>query len=59
MKQYCYYSRAVCKISQEEPDYEGTFNDLKAAIEYNEEDRNEETAQMATELINQLFEIKE
>jgi tetratricopeptide (TPR) repeat protein len=59
MKQYCYYSRAVCKISQEEPDYEGTFNDLKAAIEYDEEDRNEETAQMATELINRLFEIKE
>ena len=59
MKQYCYYSRAVCEFSLEEPDYEGTFNDLKAAIEYDEEDRNEETAQMATELINQLFEIKE
>ena len=59
MKQYCYYSRAVCEFSLEEPDHEGTFNDLKAAIEYDEEDRNEETAQMATDLINQLFEIKE
>ncbi len=59
MKQYCYYSRAVCEFSLEEPDYEGTFNDLKAAIEYDEEDRDEETVQMATELINQLFEIKE
>jgi len=53
--QYCYYTRGICEITGEEPDYEAAYNDLVMAAEYEGEDRDEETAALARELIEQAF----
>jgi len=53
--QYCYYTRGICKITGDMPDYEAAYGDLKAAAQYEGIDRDEETAALANELIEQAF----
>lgn len=53
-KQESMYSRGVCEFSKDEPDYQSAVNDLVAAYEYSEEDRDEETAAMAEEFLKAI-----
>lgn len=56
--QYCYYTRGICELTGDKPDYEAAYNDLKMAVEYEGEDRDEETSELAKEILEQAFETE-
>ena len=58
-KQGCYYSRGVCEFSNDPVDYQSAYFDLLAAVEYDEEDRDEETAALAESILEQAYEVIE
>jgi tetratricopeptide (TPR) repeat protein len=58
-KQGCYYSRGVCEFSNDPVDYESAYFDLLAAVEYDEEDRDEETAALAESILEQAYKVIE
>ena len=49
----------MCEFSAEEADYESAFFDLKAACEYDEEDRDEETAKLSQIILDEAYEVVE
>lgn len=56
-KQASLYSRGVSEFSKEEdPDYQSAMEDIVAAYEYAEEDRDEEIAVIAEEFIESILE---
>lgn len=53
--QSCYYSRGVCSLAKEKPDAKQAYDDLKKAVDYQGEDRDEETVQLAQDIIEAAF----
>ena len=58
-RQGCYYSRGVCEFSNDPADFESAYYDLLAAAEYNEEDRDEDTALLAKAILDDAYEVVE
>lgn len=55
-KQASLYSRGACEFSKtDNPDYQSAVDDIVAAYEYSEEDRDEDTAAMAEELLRAII----
>ncbi len=53
--QDCYYSRGVCELSGDTVDIKAAYYDLKAAAEYEGEDRDEETAALAKSVLDAAY----
>lgn len=53
--QNCYYSRGVTEFTLDDADYEAAYKDLVEARDYQGEDRDEETAAMAKELLDAAY----
>ncbi len=56
--QGCYYSRGVCELSGDKVDIKAAYQDLKDAVEYEGEDRDEETAVLAKAIMDTAFTVE-
>ena len=56
--QGCYYSRGVCELSGENVEIKAAYYDLKAAVEYEGDDRDEETAELAKAIMDTAYTVE-